>query len=102
MPDHVHLLYLQNPNKTVAETIKQVKGSVSHWINKNDIINSKFVWQTGYGVFQVSESQLEKVYSYIKNQKEHLLEKSFNEEFTEYFEKYKLSAAGGHTIRDNK
>jgi len=26
MPDHVHCLFLQNPKKSVAETIKQIKG----------------------------------------------------------------------------
>ena len=42
MPDHVHSLFLLNPNKTVAEVIKQVKGSCSHEINKQNIIKEKF------------------------------------------------------------
>jgi REP element-mobilizing transposase RayT len=69
MPDHVHCLLLLNPNKAVTEIIKQVKGSCSHEINKQNIIKEKFAWQTGYAAYSVSESVLEKVFQYIKNQK---------------------------------
>ena len=84
MPDHIHLLFLQNPNKSIAEIIKQIKGSSSHWINQEGIIQHQFAWQTGYGVFSVSESQLEKVYNYIKNQKEHHQKKTFTEEYESF------------------
>lgn len=33
MPDHVHCLFLLSPQKSIAEVIKQVKGSSSHWVN---------------------------------------------------------------------
>lgn len=69
MPDHIHCLFLLNPNKTIAEVIKQVKGSSSHFINHQNIIHQKFSWQTGYSAFSVSESGKENVYVYIKNQK---------------------------------
>lgn len=84
MPDHIHLLFLQNPQKSIAEIIKQIKGSSSHWINQQQIIKHQFAWQTGYGVFSVSESQLEKAYLYIKNQKEHHQKKTFMEEYDEF------------------
>ena len=84
MPDHIHLLFLQNPQRSIAEIIKQIKGSSSHWINKEGIIQHKFAWQTCYGVFSVSESQLEKVYNYINNQKEHHLKKTFIEEYESF------------------
>ncbi len=71
MPEHIHILFLQNPTKSVSEVIKQVKGSTSRWINEERIIPVKFEWQTGFGVFSVSESHLEKIYKYIRNQKEH-------------------------------
>jgi len=84
MPDHVHLLFLQNPQKSVAEIIKQIKGSSSHWINQEKIVQNQFAWQTGYGVFSVSESQLDKVFQYINNQKEHHNKKSFAEEYEDF------------------
>ncbi|QBN19251.1 IS200/IS605 family transposase [Flavobacterium nackdongense] len=68
MPDHVHALFLLNPQKAITDVIKQVKGSSSHSINGENLILEKFAWQTGFAAFSVSESQLETVYNYIKNQ----------------------------------
>jgi putative transposase len=84
MPDHVHVLFLQNPQKTISDIIKQIKGSSSHFINRADLILEKFVWQTGFAAFSVSESQLDVVYNYIKNQKPHHLKKNGQEEFDEF------------------
>ncbi|MBN8676493.1 MAG: IS200/IS605 family transposase [Chitinophagales bacterium] len=84
MSDHIHCLFLLNPQKPITEIIKQVKGSSSHWINGEQLIRDKFAWQTGYAAYSVSESVLEKVYQYIVNQKEHHQKTTFlkeNEEF---------------------
>jgi len=84
MPDHIHSLFLLNPQKSVADVIKQIKGSSSHSINEQNIIPEKFSWQTGYATYSVSESQLEKVYQYIKNQKQHHQKKTFLQEYEEF------------------
>ncbi|MCF6353384.1 MAG: IS200/IS605 family transposase [Cyclobacteriaceae bacterium] len=81
MPDHIHCLFLLNPQKAISEVIKQVKGSTSHYINAEELISEKFAWQTGYAAYSVSESQLEKVFQYIKSQKQHHSKKSFQEEY---------------------
>ena len=75
MPDHIHSLFLLNPQKSIADVIKQIKGSSSHFINQNNLLDKKFAWQTGYASYSVSESVVEKVYQYIKNQKSHHLKK---------------------------
>lgn len=84
MPDHVHVLFLQNPQKTISDIVKQIKGSSSHFINREDLILEKFAWQTGYAAFSVSESQLDAVYYYIKNQKQHHLKKNGQDEFDDF------------------
>jgi REP element-mobilizing transposase RayT len=84
MPDHVHCLFLLNPQKSIAEVIKQIKGSTSHWVNEKDLADEKFSWQTGYAAYAVSESQLEKVYQYIKNQKAHHAKTTFSKEYDEF------------------
>jgi putative transposase len=84
MSDHVHCLFLLNAQKSISEVIKQVKGSTSHWANEQNIILEKFAWQTGYAAYSVSESQLEKVYQYILNQKEHHKKKNFIQEYDEF------------------
>ena len=69
MSDHIQCLFLLSPQKSIAEVIKQIKGSSSHYINQNNLITEKFAWQTGYAAYSISESIVEKVFHYIKNQK---------------------------------
>jgi len=79
-----HSLFLLNPQRGVADIIKQVKGSTSHYINEQDLIKEKFAWQTGYAAYSVSESVLEKVFNYIANQKKHHQKTTFLEEYDEF------------------
>ena len=88
MPDHVHSLFLLNPQKSITEVIKQVKGSVSYNVNDKDLIPEKFNWQTGYAAYSVSESVLERVYHYIKNQKQYHRKKTFQQEYDAFLKLY--------------
>jgi putative transposase len=90
MPDHIHCLFLQNPQKSIAEIIKQIKGSSSHYINHQNIITGKFTWQTGYAVYSVSESSVNKVYNYIVNQKQHHQKQTFQNEFNRFLNLHDL------------
>lgn len=81
MPDHVHCLFLLSPKVSVAEVMKQVKGSTSHFINEHHLINEKFEWQKGYAAFAVSESIVPKVHEYILNQKSHHTGKASKQEY---------------------
>jgi REP element-mobilizing transposase RayT len=81
MPDHVHCLFQLNPGEPLANIVKQVKGSTSHWINHGNLTESRFSWQTGYAVFSIGEPVLTKVYNYILNQKKHHQFKSVQEEW---------------------
>ena len=95
-PDHVHSLFLLNPVKAVADIIKQVKGSCSHEINKQNITNEKFAWQTGYAAYSVSESVLEKVFQYIKNQKKHHEKITFQKEYENFIRLHGLQNEEGN------
>lgn len=90
MPDHIHCLFLLSPQKSIADVIKQIKGSSSHFINQNNLIAEKFAWQTGYAAYSVSESVVEKVFNYIKNQKSHHQKKTFQQEYDAYIKIYGL------------
>jgi REP element-mobilizing transposase RayT len=90
MPDHIHCLFLLNPKKSIADVIKQIKGSSSHYINQNNMITEKFAWQNGYAAFSVSESGVEKVFTYIKNQKSHHRKKNFQDEYEAFIKLYEL------------
>ena len=84
MPDHVHSLFLLNLKKAVCDIIKQVKGSSSHEINRQNVVKYKFSWQTGFAAYSVSESSLEKVFQYIKNQKQHHRKIDFQKEYENF------------------
>lgn len=91
MPDHMHCLFLLNPQKSVTEVIKQIKGSSSHYINHNNLILEKFAWQVGFATFSVSESVVEKVFQYIENQKKHHQKMTFLQEYEEFIKLYGLN-----------
>lgn len=78
--NHVHCLFRLKSSQSPAEIIKLIKGESSFWINKNVILDDKFEWQVGYGVFSVSEKEIMAVRKYIYNQEEHHKELSYEEE----------------------
>jgi putative transposase len=88
--NHVHILILLNPNYSISELIKNVKGESSHWFNQNNFMKVKFSWQTGYGAFSVGESRIEEVAKYIENQSEHHKKITFLEEYNLFLKKYGL------------
>ena len=67
--DHMHCLFLLHYTKSIAEVMKQVKGSSSRYMNADVRMEGKFKWQMGYGAFSVSHHSLDQVYRYIQNQK---------------------------------
>lgn len=90
MPDHLHCLFLLSPQKSIAEVMKQIKGSSSHFINQQNLVADKFAWQTGYAAYSVSASVVEKVVEYIRNQKTHHQKKTFSQEYDEFLIAYGL------------
>jgi putative transposase len=53
------------------DVAKNLKGSSSHYINKETDLGEVLYWQNGYGVITIREGEIPKVAEYIKNQKEH-------------------------------
>jgi len=66
--DHCHCLISLTVDQTLQKTMQLIKGESSFWINKNKLTQSKFEWQDEYFAVAVSESMLEKVRNYIRNQ----------------------------------
>lgn len=88
--DHVHILFLLDPNYSIKDIIKNIKGESSHWQNQQNITKLKFAWQIGYGAFSVSESNVTGVEQYIQNQKEHHKKITFMEEYEQFMRKHGL------------
>lgn len=75
-------------DQTIQKTMQLIKGESSFWINKNKLTKEKFEWQHEYFAVSVSESAIDKVRDYIKNQEEHHHKKTFQEEYDEFISKY--------------
>ena len=88
MPEHIHCLFLLNPQKSVSEIIKQIKGSSSHYLNQKKLTDYRFAWQTGYAAYSVSESLIPRVANYIRNQKQHHKKNTFQEEYRQFLNLY--------------
>ena len=84
-PDHVHMLVRVRPAHSAADIVRVVKTNSSRWTRQKHSPN--FVWQTGYGVFSVSESSVAAVSAYIADQHEHHKKHSFQEEFVAFLKK---------------
>jgi putative transposase len=91
MPDHIHALFLLHPNLSIRVVMKQVKGAVSHVINKIGLCPDKFAWQVGFAAFSVSESKVPVVRRYIERQKQHHSNKAFEEEYRLFLKRHGLS-----------
>jgi len=65
-----------------------IKGDSSFWINKNDVTKTKFEWSDEYFAVSISETHINKVRDYIKNQEEHHRKKTWKEEYEEFMNKY--------------
>lgn len=82
MPDHIYIFVGLNPAIAISDLVKDIKRASNNWINENRLTDKKFEWQSGYGAFSYSKSQIGNVYKYILNQKSHHNKQSFKTEYT--------------------
>jgi REP element-mobilizing transposase RayT len=86
MADHVHLLFVLARTLSVSSVVERVKKETSKWAKEH--INPGFYWQSGYGSFSVSPSNVGAVRAYIENQEEHHRTRSFQDEFRELLRRH--------------
>ena len=67
--DHVHLLVRFPTTITIAELVKQVKGSSSHLVSQRLHTPSK--WQGRFGAFAVSPRHVPMITGYVLDQAQH-------------------------------
>lgn len=88
--DHIHCLVSLKPEQTISKTIQLIKGESSFWINRNKLSDGRFEWHDEYFAVSVSESKLDNVREYIKNQEAHHCKKTFQQEYDEFISKYEF------------
>lgn len=70
--DPVHVLFELSQTVSISQVVEDVKKSSSKWIKTQSPRFATFAWQTGYGAFAVSESNVAVVRDYIAGQREHV------------------------------
>lgn len=101
IPNHVHLLIGTKPNCNLSDLIRDIKANSSRWINEKKLIKGKFEWQTGFGAFTVSQSGVNNVINYIKNQEKHHSKKSFKEEYIDFLKAYQIDYKSEYIFKDD-
>lgn len=86
--DHCHCLVSMGIDQSIQTVMQLIKGESSYWINKNKLTIEKFEWQDEYFAVSVSESMLDIVREYIKNQEEQHSIKTYQEEYEDYIVKH--------------
>ena len=88
--DHVHMLCRLGRTISQADWVKEVKRVSSIWVKERDPRLREFAWQSGYGAFSVSASDVARVHAYIARQEEHHRKRSFQGEYRVLLQKYGL------------
>lgn len=70
--------------------LEEIKKQSSKWIKTKGQAYSNFYWQNGYGIFSVNPKNIDKVIDYIQSQHKHHQQKSFQDEFRAFLNKYKV------------
>lgn len=88
--DHVHLLGRLSRTVAISDWIKELKRVTSIWIKQRDPELADFKWQSGYGAFSVSQSEIARVVKYIENQVEHHRRCDFKTEYRLFLERHEI------------
>jgi putative transposase len=86
--DHLHALVIAPPVYSPSQIAQFLKGESSKWIHEEFSMLRGFAWQDGYGAFTVSKSNIPDVIDYIRNQREHHRQRSFQEEYLSFLKKH--------------
>ncbi len=88
--DHIHALSSLSKNHPLKRVVEEVKKGSSSWMKSDGARDAEFYWQNGYAAFSVSQSIVEDVKRYIKNQREHHRKMTFQDELRALFERHQV------------
>jgi putative transposase len=91
MPDHLHMFFGYNTEQKIPDLMRIVKGDSSKWINDHRFTRNLFRWQSGYGSFSYSKSQVPAVAAYIADQEIHHKKMDFSTEYKLLLDEFGIS-----------
>jgi putative transposase len=87
---HIHIFIGMKPSCCLSDLVREIKKSSNEFIQEKRFTPFKFEWQSGYGAFSYNHSQLDNVYNYILNQKEHHKKKTFKDEYLDFLKYFQI------------
>jgi putative transposase len=88
--DHVHCFFGLKPSISVSDVMQSIKSLSSKWLNEQGLLDHRFEWQKGYGVFSYHQSMKDRVYNYVLNQEKHHEGKPFLEEYRAFLNAFEI------------
>ena len=79
--NHVHIFCSLYRPLSQSDLVKEIKSNSSKWIKTKGEAYANFYWQDGFAVFSVSQSNSTGLIKYIKNQRVHHTDVSFQDEY---------------------
>ncbi len=98
--DHAHCLFRLMPKFSVSEILQKIKSRSSLWLNSNKLLEDRFEWQSGFGAFSVSYSDLDRVYNYVLNQEQHHNAISFKDEYIQLLKEHNIDYKSEYIFHD--
>ena len=89
--DHVHILISLPRTLALSKLVEEIKKGSSKWVKTKNEILEQFSWQSGYGAFSVSESNVKIAQKYIEKQREHHKKMSFQDEYRLLLQRHCIS-----------
>jgi putative transposase len=88
--EHLHALISLGSSHSISEVMQKIKGESSFWINKNKLTRLKFEWQDDFYSVSIGMDQLDQLRNYIRNQRLHHQNLTFEDELDKMIKEYKL------------
>jgi putative transposase len=86
--DHLHILFSLGRVVRVADLVEEAKTESSKWIKTKGREFRNFHWPRGYGAFSIGQSNVSALKRYIRNQKQHHRQVTFQDEYRKFLKAY--------------
>jgi putative transposase len=91
MEEHVHLLSDLHPNIALADFTRDIKTASSIWLKDSGYFPNFAGWADGYAALSYSYWDKDKLINYIKNQQEHHMTETFEQEYRRLMEEHNIT-----------
>ena len=98
--DHVHCFFSLKPSVALSDVMKSVKSKSSKWLNEQGLLDHRFEWQKGSGLFSYNHALVDTVYKYVERQEAHHATHTFKEEYTALLKIFEIEYDEEYVFKD--